>query len=94
MNRISSIITEVSRKFGIEYKSKHLNEQIKNNSIAQLSEIYVDLKSMISKLSGIEDHYPEIQIKDFFEKIIEEMETIDHEIIYQAIRLSKRKKNV
>ena len=92
MLKISAIIQEVATKLKIPYQSKHFEET--HNNIAKLSEIYLDLKIMIGTLSEIEDNYPDLEIKRFFEKVIEEMEIIDHEIIESAILLSKKKKNV
>lgn len=92
MSKISAIISEATHKFGIDYHSKYLKKEIENNNIVKLSEVYVNLKIMIGTLSEIEEHYPDLMIKHFFEKIIRKLQIIDHKIITEAIELSKKKK--
>lgn len=92
MERISILINEVCHNLGIDYKSKYLDEARKNNVINKISNVYMTLSEVIADLSEIEDAYQNNkELVELFEKIIRELETIDHDLIIEAVKLSKKK---
>ncbi len=91
MNKISCIINEVCRKLGINYSSKFLEDDY-NNSVERLAKIYLQLKEIIGELSEIEEKNRDINgLSEIFENAIKKLESIDHEIIKEAIVIGKKK---
>ena len=91
--KISAIINEVCARLNIDYVSKHTNGADWHKDVTKLSQIYLTIKTIMGDLSDIEEKYPGITgLKDIFERAIQELGEIDHQIIDEAITISKKHK--
>jgi len=96
MYKIVAIIKEVCEKLGIPYKSpRHHTVDQFNEDVHKLADIYLQLKQIISELAEIESRYEKLNgLKEMFEKDINNLIQIDHDIIYEANKIAKKKKGV
>jgi hypothetical protein len=89
--RISAIINETCQKFGIDYTSKYINGKDWKKDVNKLSNIYLTIKTIIGDLTEIENKYVGINgLSHIFEEDIKKLEKIDHDLMVEAILLSKR----
>jgi hypothetical protein len=96
MKNISITITieDVCKKLGICYTSpNHIKVQEVERDAQKLADIYLELKTIIGELAEIEEKH-EITggLGKLLIKNIEELNTIDHNIVRMACKIARRKK--
>lgn len=95
MYRIVKVIEEICKKLNISYQSpRHKLLDQFNEDVRTLVDIYTQLKQIGATLTDIENRYQNLNgLKDIFERIINELDKIDHDIIREAYKLRNKHKH-
>jgi len=87
--KISLTIDSICKKLGIEYCSTNPHLITLQEDIEKMSKVYLQLKCILGLLQEIEERHELGNLRIKFEKLIEEVETADHDVIKLARELRK-----